>query len=94
MTPGAPVIMVGLDAAELDVDVAVLEPLDDAADHVANPLAVLGMDVLALRLADLLENHLLGGLRGDPPEVFGWTGKLDFHIDFRFVAVQLLRFRQ
>ncbi len=60
-----------LDAADLEDDVAVLEPLDRAVDHVADPLVVLGEDVLALGLADLLEDHLLGGLGGDAPEHLG-----------------------
>ena len=83
-----------LDAAELHDDVAVLEPLDDAVDDLADALAVLGVDVLALGLADLLEDHLLGGLRRDPPEVLGRPRELDLHVDFRFVAVELLRFGQ
>ena len=83
-----------LDAAQLHDDVAVLEPLDDAADDFADPVAVLGVDVVALGLADLLEDHLLGGLRGDAPEVLGRARELDLHVDFRFLAVELLRFGQ
>ena len=82
------------DAPELDDDVAVLEPLDHAADDFANALAVFGVDVLALGLANLLEDDLLGGLRGNAAKVLGRTWELDFHIDFRFVAVELLRFAQ
>ena len=59
------------DAADLEDDVAVLEPLDRAVDDLADALVVLGEDVLALGLADLLEDHLLGGLRGDAAEHFG-----------------------
>ena len=66
----------GLDAADLDDDVAVLEPLDDAVDHLADALVVLGEDVLALGFADLLEDDLLGGLRGDAAEHFGRLRKL------------------
>ena len=80
-----------LDASELDDDVAVLEALDHAVDDFADALAVLGVDVLALGLADLLEDHLLGGLRGDAAEILGRTRELDLHVDFRFVAVELLR---
>ena len=79
---------------ELHDDVAVLEPLDDAVDDLADALAVLGVDVLALGLAHLLEDHLLGGLRRDPPEIFGRPRELDLHVDFRFVAVELLRLRR
>ena len=66
--------------------------LTDAADDLADALAVLGVDVLALGLADLLEDHLLGGLRRDAAEVLGRAGELDLHVDFRLVAVELLRF--
>ena len=83
-----------LDAAQLHDDVAVLEPLDDAVDDLADALAVLGVDVLALGLAHLLEDHLLGGLRRDAAEIFGRSRELDLHVDFRFVAVELLRFGQ
>ena len=38
----------------------------------------------------LLEDHLLGGLGGDPAEDIGSFRKLDLHVDFGFVAVQLL----
>ena len=37
-------------------------------------LAVFGVDVLALGLADLLEDDLLGGLRGDAAEILGRRG--------------------
>ena len=83
-----------LDAAQLHDDVAVLEPLDDAVDDLADALAVLRVDVLALGLAHLLEDHLLGGLRGDASEIFGRPRELDLHVDFGFVAVELLRFGQ
>ena len=66
-----------LDAAELHDDVAVLEALDHAVDDFADALAVLGVDVLALGLADLLEDHLLGGLRGDAAEVLLSARELD-----------------
>jgi hypothetical protein len=81
----------GLDAAQLHDDVAVLEPLDDAAHHFADTVAVLGVDVVALGLADLLEDDLLGGLRGDPAQVLGRARELDLHVDFRFLPVELLR---
>ena len=68
--------------------------LTDAADDFADALAVLGVDVVALGLADLLEDHLLGGLRGDAAEVLGRARELDLHVDFRFLAVELLRFGQ
>ena len=80
------------DAAELHDDVAVLEALDHAVDDFADALAVLGVDVLALGLADLLEDHLLGGLRRDAAEILGRTREFDLHVDFGFVAVELLGF--
>ena len=83
-----------LDASELDDDVAVLEPLHHAADDFADALAVLGVDVFALGFADLLEDDLLGRLRGDAAEILGRPRELDFHVDFRLVAVELLRLAQ
>src|SRR5262249_48060631 len=58
----------GLVAADLHDDVAVLETLDRRVLHLAHAQAELRVDVLALCLADLLENDLLGGLRGDAAE--------------------------
>ena len=73
----------GLDAADLDDDVAVLEALDRAVDDLADALVVLGEDVLALGLADLLEDDLLGRLRGDAAEHLGGLGELDLSdLDF------------
>ncbi len=71
---------------------AFLKALHDAADDLADAVVVLGVDVVALGFADLLEDHLLGGLRGDAPQVLGRTWELDLHVDFRFLAVELLRF--
>ena len=82
----------GFDASDLDDQVAVLEALDRAVDHFADAIVVLGEDVLALGLAHLLEDDLLGGLRGDAPEHVGALRELDLHVDFGFLAVELLRF--
>jgi hypothetical protein len=79
---------------ELHHHVAVLEALDGGVHDLADALAVFAEDVLALGLAHLLEDHLLGGLRGDAAEHVGGLGKLDFHVHFGFVAVELLRFFQ
>ena len=57
-----------LGAAEVDDDVAALEAPDDAGDELALAVLVLVEDVLALGLADALEDDLLGGLRGDAAE--------------------------
>ena len=84
----------GLHASELDDDVAVLEPLHGPAHDLADPLAVFPVNVLALGFTDLLEDDLLRGLRRDAAEILGRARKLDFHVDFRFVAVELLRLGQ
>ena len=55
----------GFAAAEIDHHVAVFDALDDAVDDVADAVLVLGVLPVALGLAHLLHDHLLGGLRGD-----------------------------
>ena len=61
-----------LDAfAQLDERVARVRLLHDARDQLAHAVAVLLVHHVALGLADALEDHLLGGLGGDPPEVLG-----------------------
>ena len=52
-------------AAEIDHDVAVLDALDDAVDDVADAILVFVILPVALGLAHLLHDHLLGRLRGD-----------------------------
>src|SRR6266571_2541651 len=44
------------------------EAQHDAADDLALAVLVVVVDVLALRIAGALDDHLLGGLRGDAPE--------------------------
>ena len=68
--------MNGLVAADFDDDVAVLEALDRRVVHLADALAELGEHVLPFGLADLLEDHLLGGLCGDSPKDLGRLRKL------------------
>src|SRR4051812_26954438 len=59
-----------LDAlAQLDQRVARVGLLDDAGDELADPVAVLLEHHVALRLADALQDDLLGRLGGDAPEV-------------------------
>ena len=59
-----------LDAlAQLHERVAGVRLLDDAGDQLADAVAVLLEHHVALGLADPLQDHLLGGLRGDPAEV-------------------------
>src|SRR3954452_14542841 len=61
-----------LDAlAQLHERVARVGLLDDAGDQLADAVAVLLEHHVALGLADPLQDHLLGGLRGDAPEVLG-----------------------
>src|SRR5690606_6958000 len=56
-------------AAQVHVDVAALHALDDAGDQFADAVLPLVHDLRALGLAHALHDHLLGGLRGDAPEV-------------------------
>ena len=58
----------GVGLAEVDDDRAPLEPLDGAGDQVAALVLELVEEAVALGLADLLDDHLLGGLGGDPAE--------------------------
>ena len=55
--------------AQLHERVAGVGLLDDAGDQLAHAVAVLLEHHVALGLADPLQDDLLGGLRGDPPEV-------------------------
>src|SRR5207253_2416978 len=73
-----------LGAPEVDDDVPALEPPDDAGDELALAVLVLVEDVLALRLADALDDHLLRRLRGDAAEA------LDRVVQADDVAVLLL----
>jgi hypothetical protein len=60
----------GLDPlAQLHQRVAVVGLLDDPGDELADAVLVLLEHHPPLRLADPLEDHLLRGLRRDPPEV-------------------------
>ena len=56
-------------AAEIDGDVAELDALDQAVDDLAHAVLVLVELALALGLAHLLHDHLLGRLRGDAAEI-------------------------
>ena len=84
-----------LDAfAQLHERVARVGLLHDAGDQLADAVAVLLVHHVALGLADALQDHLLGGLRGDPAEVVGGDvalvdlvavfGELR-RVDFRFL---------
>jgi len=54
-----------LGAAQIDDDVAELDALDDAGDDLVGAVLELLILALALGIADLLEDDLLGGLGGD-----------------------------
>ena len=58
-----------LGAAEVDDDVTELDALDDAGDDLVGAVLELFILALALGIADLLEDHLLGGLGGDSAEL-------------------------
>ena len=58
-----------LAAAEVDDDVAVLDPLDLAVDDLADPVLELLVLAVALGLAHLLDDDLLGRLGGDAAEI-------------------------
>ena len=66
-----------LGAPEVDHEVAHLLALDDAVHDLAHAARVLGEDVVALGLADLLEDDLLRGLGGDAAEDVGRLRELD-----------------
>src|SRR5205823_1414490 len=55
--------------ADLEDDVALLDPVDDAAQDLAFLADELGVDALPLGVTDFLEDHLLGGLGGDASEI-------------------------
>ncbi len=58
-----------LGAAEIDHDVAELDALDEAVDDLADAVLELVVLALALGVAHLLHDHLLGRLRGDAAEI-------------------------
>src|SRR5271155_611038 len=57
-----------LDAARLDDGTAALDAFDRAGEQVVLALEKIVEDLLALGVADLLQDHLLRGLRPDAPE--------------------------
>src|SRR5690606_12939475 len=64
-------------AAQVHVHVAALHALDHAGDQLAHAILPRVHDLRALGLAHTLHDHLLGGLRGDAPEL----GVLDLLLD-------------
>ena len=79
-----------LGAAEIDDDMAELDALDDAGDDLAGAVLEFLMLALALGIADLLEDHLLGGLRGDAAE-FDVGQRIDDEVADLGVLLELLR---
>ena len=55
--------------AEIDDDIAVFDPLDLTVDDLADAVLEHLILLVALGLADLLHQHLLGGLGGDAAEI-------------------------
>ena len=78
-----------LGASEVDDDVAELDALDDSGDDLSDAVLELFMLALALGVADLLEDHLLGGLRGDPAE-FDRGQRVDDEVAHLSVLLELL----
>src|SRR4051812_2896428 len=55
--------------AQIDRDIAIFDPLDQAVDDLADAILVFLELALPFGLADLLDDDLLGGLGGDPAEI-------------------------
>ena len=79
-----------LGAAKIDHDVAELDPFDDAGDDFAGAVLEFFILALALGVADLLENDLLGGLGGDPAELDRGQ-RIDDEVAERGILLELLR---
>ena len=79
-----------LGAAEVDDDMAELDALDDAGDDLAGAVLELLILALALGVADLLEDDLLGGLGGDPAEL-DRRQRIDDEVAERGAGLELLR---
>ena len=86
-----------LNATQIHQRVPVIALLDDAVDNLAHAIDVLVVHHLALRLANTLQHHLLGGLRRDAAEVLGrqahWLdllGPIGRPVDVRRRRLELL----
>ena len=79
-----------LGAAEVDDDMAELDALDDAGDDLAGAVLEFLILALALGVADLLEDDLLGGLGGDPAEL-DRRQRIDDEVAERGARLELLR---
>src|SRR4030095_2701855 len=77
--------------SDIDDYIRPLESLHYSIHHLADLLRVLAVDILTLRLTNLLENHLLGGLGCDTAEHIHRLGHLDGVVEFQ-ALVNLFRF--
>src|SRR5262249_53077210 len=83
----------GLSATEIDADVSELDALDQAVDDLALAVLVLVELTLALGLAHLLHDHLLGRLGGDAAKIDG-RQLVDDELAGLDLRVEPLRHRQ
>ena len=65
----------------LDDGVAALDALDRAGNQMLLARQEVAEDLLALGIADLLQDHLLGGLRADAPELDRLERLLDVFVE-------------
>ena len=70
-------------AAHVHDDVGAFKALDDAIHQLADAAVVFVVDGVALGLAHLLHDDLLGGLRGDAAQHGSGLGNQQFAADFR-----------
>ncbi len=73
----------GFGLAQIRHQILTLHALDHAREQLAHPARILGKDVVPLGFADLLQDHLLGGLRRNPSQRLSRFGETDFRIDLR-----------
>ena len=83
----------GFDLAEFDDRIAALEPLYRAGHQMFLAFHEVGQNLLAFGVPDLLEDHLLRGLRADTPEIYGFQRLFDEFTDLDF-GIAFLRFFQ
>ena len=71
----------GLCRSQVDNHVGALGSLHQAGDHLSDSLAVFCKDALPFRLANFLQNHLLGRLGGNASQDIGGLLYFDLSID-------------
>src|SRR5439155_19285772 len=74
-------LQAAFDAARLDDDVALVQALDGADEDLLAAREEVVQQLLALGIADLLQDHLLGGLRADAADGHRLDRLLDVVID-------------